>query len=70
MAAAITLKPGASATQDELRDFVKDRVAPYKYPRVIWITSDLPLTATGKILKREIHLPSALTEGQGSQTDL
>jgi long-chain acyl-CoA synthetase len=70
IAAAITLKPGASATQDELRDFVKDRVAPYKYPRVIWITSDLPLTATGKILKREIHLPSALTEGQGSQTDL
>ncbi len=45
-------------------------MAPYKYPRVIWITSDLPLTATGKILKREIHLPSALTEGQGSQTDL
>jgi long-chain acyl-CoA synthetase len=70
IAAAITLKPGASATQDELRDFVKDRVAPYKYPRVIWITSELPLTATGKILKREIHLPSALTEGQGSQVDL
>jgi len=59
VAAAITLKPGTSATEEELRDFVKERVAPYKYPRVIWITSDLPLTATGKILKREIHIPQA-----------
>ena len=31
--AAVTLKPGASATPDELRAFVKDRIAPYKYPR-------------------------------------
>ncbi len=57
IAAAITLKPGAQASEDELRDFVKERVAPYKYPRVIWITAELPLTATGKILKREIHIP-------------
>jgi long-chain acyl-CoA synthetase len=57
VAAAVTLKPGASATEEELRSFVKDRVAPYKYPRTIWITSELPLTATGKILKREIHIP-------------
>ena len=58
VAAAITLKPGATATADELRAFVKERVAPYKYPRVIWITQDLPMTATGKILKREIHIPT------------
>lgn len=60
IAAAITLKPGAQAGEDELRDFVKERVAPYKYPRVIWITAELPLTATGKILKREIHIPDSL----------
>jgi len=59
VAAAITLKPGATATEDELRDFVKQRVAPYKYPRRVWITSDLPMGPTGKILKREIHIPPA-----------
>ncbi|MCU0300641.1 MAG: long-chain fatty acid--CoA ligase [Candidatus Nanopelagicales bacterium] len=69
IAAAITLKPGASATEDELRDFVKERVAPYKYPRVIWITTELPLTATGKILKREIHLPADLSEGAATQAE-
>ncbi|MGB7979898.1 MAG: long-chain fatty acid--CoA ligase [Candidatus Nanopelagicales bacterium] len=58
VAAAVTLKPGASATADELREFVKERVAPFKYPRTIWVTSELPLTATGKILKREIHIPT------------
>ncbi len=60
VAAAVTLKPGASATADELRDFVRDRVAAYKYPRVVWITETLPTGPTGKLLKREIHLPSTL----------
>ena len=58
----MTLKPGASATGDELRAFVKERVAAYKYPRIVWVTSDLPLTATGKIMKREIHIPERLTD--------
>jgi long-chain acyl-CoA synthetase len=62
VAAAITLKPGASATPDELREFVKERVAAYKYPRVVWVTEELPLTPTGKILKREITIPSELTQ--------
>jgi len=57
IAAAVTLKPGQTASEDELRDFVKEQVAPYKYPRIVWVTSELPLTATGKILKREIHIP-------------
>jgi len=58
IAAAITLKPGASATEDELREFAKARVAPYKYPRVIWLAEELPMGPTGKILKREIHIPA------------
>ncbi len=58
VAAAVTLKPGASATAEELREFVKERVAAYKYPRTVWVTSELPLTPTGKILKREIHIPT------------
>jgi long-chain acyl-CoA synthetase len=57
IAAAVTLRPGTSATEEELRAFVKERIAAYKYPRVVWITDELPLGPTGKILKREIVLP-------------
>jgi long-chain acyl-CoA synthetase len=58
VAAVVALKPGAEATPDEIKDFVKQRVAAYKYPRKVWIEDDLPKTATGKILKREIEIPS------------
>jgi benzoate-CoA ligase len=47
--AFVVLKPAASATDDELKAFVKDRLAPYKYPRVIEFIPELPKTATGKI---------------------
>jgi long-chain acyl-CoA synthetase len=55
--AAIALRPGAEADADTIRDFVKQRVAAYKYPRRIWFVDELPKTATGKILKREIEVP-------------
>jgi long-chain acyl-CoA synthetase len=55
--AAIALKPGAEVEPDELRDFVKERVAAYKYPRSVWLVDELPKGPTGKILKREIALP-------------
>ena len=41
-----------------LREFAKERVAAYKYPRVVWVTSELPMGPTGKILKREIDIPT------------
>jgi benzoate-CoA ligase len=47
--AFVVLKPGASADEGELQRFVKDRLAPYKYPRAIAFVADLPKTATGKI---------------------
>jgi benzoate-CoA ligase len=47
--AFVVLKPGASATEAELKAFVKDKLAPYKYPRLIEFVADLPKTATGKI---------------------
>ena len=53
--AAVALK--AEATPDELRTFVKERVAAYKYPRVVWIVDALPKGPTGKVLKREIVAP-------------
>jgi long-chain acyl-CoA synthetase len=55
--AAIALKPGAQATESEIRDFVKANVAAYKYPRHVWIVDELPKGPTGKILKREIKPP-------------
>jgi len=54
IAAAIVLKAGARATADELRQFVKQEVAPYKYPRVVRFFEELPKTAAGKIHKRSI----------------
>jgi long-chain acyl-CoA synthetase len=55
--AAVVLKDDAEATPDELRDYVKEQVAAYKYPRVVWLLDDLPKGPTGKILKREISPP-------------
>jgi long-chain acyl-CoA synthetase len=55
--AAVALKPGVDATVDELQQFVKKRVAAYKYPRRVWLVDELPKTATGKILKRAIEPP-------------
>jgi long-chain acyl-CoA synthetase len=55
--AAVVLKPGASVTAEELRDYVKGQVAAYKYPRRVWFLEALPKGPTGKILKREITVP-------------
>ncbi|MGV9929539.1 long-chain-fatty-acid--CoA ligase [Streptomyces olivaceoviridis] len=57
VAAAVVLRAGTSATPDELLGYVRDRVAPFKYPRIVWITDSLPKGPTGKILKREIVRP-------------
>jgi long-chain acyl-CoA synthetase len=57
--AAIVLRSGQDAGADEIRAFVKERVAAYKYPRRIWFLDELPKGPTGKILKREIKPPSA-----------
>ncbi|HET7046979.1 MAG TPA: long-chain fatty acid--CoA ligase [Solirubrobacteraceae bacterium] len=58
--AAVALKPGAEVTPGELRLFMKERVAAYKYPRVIWLVDELPKGPTGKILKREITVPEGV----------
>ena len=56
--AAVALRPEASATPDELREYVKERVAAYKYPRYVWLVDALPKGPTGKVLKREIVVPT------------
>jgi long-chain acyl-CoA synthetase len=60
--AAVALKAGQDVSTDELRDYVKQRVAAYKYPRVVWIADELPKGPTGKILKREIDVPQEVAK--------
>jgi long-chain acyl-CoA synthetase len=55
--AAVALKDGKQVSAEQLRDYVKEQVAAYKYPRRIWFVEDLPKGPTGKILKREIDPP-------------
>ncbi len=56
--AAVALKPGTSAEPAELQEFVKSRVAAYKYPRRVWIVDALPKGPTGKFLRRAVEAPS------------
>jgi long-chain acyl-CoA synthetase len=56
--AAVALKPGSDATEEELQAFAKERLAAYKYPRAIWLVDELPKGPTGKILRREVEAPS------------
>lgn len=53
--AFVILKDGANATPDEIIAWCKDNMAAYKYPRLVEISTELPMTATGKILKRELR---------------
>jgi long-chain acyl-CoA synthetase len=55
--AAVVLDGGTRATAEEIREHVKGQLAAYKYPRKVWIVSELPKSPTGEILKREIELP-------------
>ncbi len=60
--AAIALKEGEDASEEEIRAFVREQVAGYKYPRRIWFVDELPKGPTGKILKREIHAPAEVAD--------
>ena len=56
--AFVVLKKGHGATpglEDELKHFVKDKLAPYKYPRWIEFAAEVPKTATGKIQRFKLR---------------
>ena len=54
-AAVVTLKPGAHATEDELRAHVAERLAAFKVPvKVLFSRETLPRNANGKIMKNEL----------------
>ncbi|MFF6993976.1 class I adenylate-forming enzyme family protein [Streptomyces sp. NPDC008313] len=53
--AYISLRPGSDTGPDALAAYCKERLAAYKYPRKVEILPDLPKTASGKILRRELR---------------
>lgn len=53
--ACVVLKEGASVTPEAIIAWTKEHIAAYKYPRVVEILDSLPMTATGKILKKELR---------------
>ncbi len=52
--AYVVLKPGSETSEQELQDWVKDRLAHYSYPREVAFVQDLPLTVTGKVIRKEL----------------
>jgi len=53
--AFVVLKQGAKASEEELKAYVKEKLAPYKYPRWIEFAGELPKTATGKIQRFKLR---------------
>ncbi|WP_425085008.1 AMP-binding protein [Ruegeria profundi] len=57
--AYVVLKPGAEASGPELQDWVKDRLAQYSYPREVAFLDELPMTVTGKVIRKELKARAA-----------
>jgi long-chain acyl-CoA synthetase len=53
--AYVSLKPGKSVTPEELIGHCRERLAAYKYPRIVELIEELPKSASGKILRRELR---------------
>jgi len=60
--AFVVLRPGESASPDELIAFCKGKIATYKLPREIVIVSELPRTPTGKLLRRVLRQKEPATQ--------
>ncbi len=63
--AAVVLHDGEQLPPEEVSAYVKERIAAYKYPRIVWFLDDLPKGPTGKILKREIDPPATEAPTKG-----
>jgi acyl-CoA synthetase (AMP-forming)/AMP-acid ligase II len=53
--AVVTLKTGETVTEEEIINYCKDRIAHYKAPKAVEFTDMLPLSGTGKVLRRELR---------------
>ena len=66
--AVVALRPGAELTGPELIAYCKERIAAYKYPRVIEFRAALPRNTLGKVLKDELIPPQAGAAGEAEST--
>lgn len=57
--AYVVLKSNSQATENELQTYVKDRLAHYSYPREIAFVEALPMTVTGKVIRKELKIRAA-----------
>jgi acyl-CoA synthetase (AMP-forming)/AMP-acid ligase II len=55
--AFVALRPGASTTEDELRQAVRTRPADYKVPKTVHVIDAIPMSPVGKILRRALREP-------------
>jgi len=62
--AFVSLKPGEEVSEETLIAFCKQRMAAYKYPREVEFVSELPKTASGKILRRELRNEAVANSSQ------
>ncbi|WP_170466083.1 AMP-binding protein [Ruegeria arenilitoris] len=64
--AYVVLKPGAETEERELQDWVKERLAHYSYPREVAFLEELPMTVTGKVIRKELKARAAGEHQRGS----
>jgi long-chain acyl-CoA synthetase len=64
--AAVVLEPGEEVAPEEISAWVRERIAAYKYPRLVWFLEELPKGPTGKIVKREIEVPAGAGQAASS----
>jgi long-chain acyl-CoA synthetase len=55
--AVVSLRPGAAATEDEIKEFLRERIASYQVPRRVEFRDELPREDSGKIFKRKLRDP-------------
>ena len=55
IAAYLVLKPNQTATPAEIRTFCRERLAPYKQPRLVVFRETLPKSMAGKVLRRQLR---------------
>ncbi len=51
----MVLKPGETATEDEITGFCKDKLAPYKRPKLVAFRDSIPKSAVGKVLRKDLR---------------
>jgi long-chain acyl-CoA synthetase len=67
IAAYIVLRPDADQTAQDVRSWVKERIAPYKYPREVHVVDALPKGPTGKIHKQTLRDSAAAGTAGGTE---